>query len=110
MNMRSYDCCNTNQTSDTVGSLATMLKIISEPNRLRILCILQADREHCVCELLEHVPDMSQSLLSHHLADLKEAGLITSEKRGAKVYYSLTPTGADVTKTVLSLTKKEVLA
>lgn len=109
MNMHSYDCCSTTQTSDTVTSLADILKIISEPNRLRILCILQADREHCVCELLEHVPEMSQSLLSHHLADLKNAGLVTSEKRGAKVYYMLTTTGANVTRTVLSLTKKEVL-
>lgn len=107
--MRSYDCCNTTQTSDDVASLAATLKIISEPNRLRILCVLQTDTEHCVCELMEHIPDMSQSLLSHHLADLKSALLIESEKRGSKVYYRLTPNGAGVTETVLSLTKKEVL-
>lgn len=110
MNMCSYDCCSSPLPSDNLVSLASTLKIISEPNRLRILCVLQAGAELCVCELMEHIPDMSQSLLSHHLADLKSIGLIESEKRGSKVYYKLTPTGADVTKTVLSLTKKEVLA
>lgn len=104
--MRSYVCCSQTQTSDDVVALATTLRVISEPNRLRILCVLQAEAEHCVCELMEHLPDVSQSLLSHHLADLKTAGLVESEKRGAKVYYQLSDNGAAVTKTVLSLTKK----
>lgn len=108
MNMHSYTCCTPSAVSANVSSLASMLKTISEPNRLRILCILNNDEEHCVCEFSEHMKDVSQSLLSHHLADLRGAGLVESEKRGLRVYYRLTETGADITNKVLSLTTKEV--
>ena len=107
MNMNSYSCCNVEAgESAEVESLGELLGTIAEPNRLRVLCILQADGSHCVCDLNKHMPEVSQSLLSHHLADLREAGLVTSEKDGLKVYYSLTPKGAHITHTVLELTKK----
>jgi DNA-binding transcriptional ArsR family regulator len=47
--------------------------------------------------------DVSQSLLSHHLADLRGAGLVESEKRGLKVYYKLTEKGSSITNNVLLL-------
>lgn len=107
MNMSSYSCCRIEAgESAEVENLGELLGTIAEPNRLRVLCILQADGSHCVCDLNTHMPDVSQSLLSHHLADLREAGLVMSEKRGLKVYYSLTPKGAHITRTVLELTKK----
>jgi DNA-binding transcriptional ArsR family regulator len=103
MNMRSYNCCQAPDASTDISSLAALLKIISEPTRLRILCILNNDEEHCVCEFSEHIQEASQSLLSHHLADLRDAGLVTSEKRGLKVYYRLTERGSSAAETVLSL-------
>ena len=107
MNMNSYICCSVAAgESAEVENLSELLSTIAEPNRLRVLCILQADGSHCVCDLNKHMPEVSQSLLSHHLADLREAGLVTSEKKGLKVYYSLTPRGAHITHTVLELTKK----
>lgn len=92
MNMDSYSCC----TPDTkeyksVVSLSSLLKLVAEESRLKLLCILGSG-EHCVCEILEHV-DMSQSLVSHHLADMKQVGLVVDEKRGLRVYYQLTPKG-----------------
>ena len=107
MNMHSYTCCSDAVQSAEIASLASTLKIISEPNRLRILCALQNGKEHCVCELTDHLKDISQSLLSHHIADLRHAGLIAGEKRGLRVYYRLTTAGTTVTKTVLLLTKQE---
>jgi|GEM_PF-1333040 len=106
MNMRSYSCCTTTTESTDVASLASLLRIIGEPNRLRILCIMQNGEEHCVCEFGDHMKDVSQSLLSHHLADLREAGLVESEKRGLRAYYRLTKLGAETTATILSLTTK----
>ncbi len=106
MNMRSYTCCTNTVKTANISSLAVLLKAISEPNRLRILCILQTSEEHCVCEFSEHMPDISQSLLSHHLADLREAGLVESEKRGLRVYYRLTRFGAEATDKILSLSRK----
>jgi len=57
--------------------------------------------------MMKHV-DMSQSLISHHLKDLKEAGLVTDEKRGLRVYYSLTDKGKRITNLLLSFPQKGV--
>lgn len=86
-----------------------MLKILAEPNRLRILCVLNNENEHCVCEFKDHMPDVSQSLLSHHLADLKETGLVYSDKRGQRVYYTLSESGKHTMKHVLKLTKEDAI-
>jgi len=95
MNMGSYSCC----TPDTkeyksVVSLSSTLKVVAEESRLKLLCILGSGK-HCVCEILEHV-DMSQSLVSHHLADMKRAGLVMDDKQGLRVYYQLTKTGEKI--------------
>lgn len=108
MNMRSYNCCTTSTTtSANIEDIAKTLKLLGEPNRLRILCVLNANKEHCVCEFEDHLPDLSQSLLSHHLADLRDAGLVVSEKRGLRVYYRLTTYGESTIKRVLSIKKEE---
>lgn len=52
-----------------------------------ILCSL-VNGKKTVGELLEYVT-LSQSALSQHLAKLRAAGLVVSEKRGQMVYYSL---------------------
>lgn len=93
--MCSYNCCSTNKDEfRKITSLSSLLKIVSVESRLKLLCILKND-EHCVCEIDEHL-NMSQSLISHHLSDLKEAGLVIDEKRGQRVYYKLTNLGAKV--------------
>jgi ArsR family transcriptional regulator, arsenate/arsenite/antimonite-responsive transcriptional repressor len=103
--MDSYSCC-TDASGETkkLGRLQTLLGVISESSRLKILCILR-NGEHCVCELMEHV-HLSQSLVSHHMGDLKGAGIVTSEKRGLKVFYSLTPNGKRITDAVFNLVSK----
>jgi len=45
---------------------------------------------------MEHV-ELSQSLISHHLKDLKEINVVQDEKRGLYVYYSLTKRGKEIT-------------
>ena len=107
MNMSSYSCCSPSSSeSKQVVSLSGFLKIVSEESRLKLLCILRQG-EHCVCEIMEHV-DLSQSLISHHLKDLKEAGIVKDEKRGLRVYYSLTEKGKHITNLLFDITKKEV--
>ncbi|HUC89891.1 MAG TPA: metalloregulator ArsR/SmtB family transcription factor [Patescibacteria group bacterium] len=106
--MRSYSCCGTNSNaSKDIQNLSGLLKIVAEQNRLRLLCILRDGGEHCVCEFEEHATDLSQSLISHHLADLREAGLVTSEKRGLKMHYALSDQGKYVTDIIFSLTNKK---
>ena len=102
--MRSYNCCKPSViNSKNIEETAKLLKLLSEPNRLRILCVLSNNEEHCVCEFEDHLPDISQSLLSHHLADLKEAELVVSEKRGQRVYYTITESGNNITNHIFNL-------
>jgi|SRR3989338_8604457 len=102
MNMNSYSCCSPdNKESRKINSLSSLFQLIGERNRLQILCILRRG-PHCVCELIEHIR-VSQSLISHHLKDLKNAGLIQDDKQGLRVYYSLTDKGKDLSNTIFSL-------
>jgi ArsR family transcriptional regulator, arsenate/arsenite/antimonite-responsive transcriptional repressor len=106
MNMYSYKCCSAaSAEGKRVESLASILKIVAESSRLKLLCILNKG-EHCVCELMEHV-NMSQSLVSHHLRDLKDAGLVTDEKQGLRVYYALTDKGSQITNILFQIQHKE---
>ncbi|MBN2026198.1 MAG: winged helix-turn-helix transcriptional regulator [Actinobacteria bacterium] len=74
-----------------VDELSETLRVISDPNRLRILCALFSG-EKCVCEIEEGLA-ISQPLASHHLGVLREAGLVAVRKEGTSSFYSLV-TGA----------------
>jgi len=102
MNMNSYSCCSSKSNgSKQIASLSSLLKVVSEESRLKILCILQKGK-HCVCEIMEHVP-LSQSLISHHLKDLKETGIVIDEKKGLRAYYSLTKKGKLIINSLFKL-------
>lgn len=64
--------------------LVIFAKAISEPTRLRILNHLK--KECCVGELWKRL-GLPQNLTSHHLRVLRDAKLISAEKRGLKVVY-----------------------
>lgn len=108
MNMDSYSCCSSPLSLEfgQVVSLSNLLKLVSERSRLKLLCILRQG-EHCVCELEKHL-NMSQSLISHHLSDLKSANIVSDEKRGLKVYYSLSKKGKSVINLLFSINDVEV--
>lgn len=80
------DCCKNNSGKD-VKQTVEFLKIISEENRLKILCILW-NGEKCVCEIWQFL-SLPQNLISHHLKVLKDFGLISSRKESLKVFYKL---------------------
>lgn len=84
-----------------VDQLSALLTLLSEENRLRILFLLQAG-ERCVCKIFPELK-LSQSLVSHHLRDLKKLGLIADEKRGLYVFYSLTPRGKEITNLLFKI-------
>ena len=111
MNMNSCSC-NSSQMKVTNNrlidqSFGKMLRLIGDEKRLQILTTIQDGGEHCVCEFEEHLTGVSQSLLSHHLADLRNAGLVETEKKGLRVYYRLTDYGGRV-MSVLQNVKKEL--
>jgi ArsR family transcriptional regulator, arsenate/arsenite/antimonite-responsive transcriptional repressor len=69
---------------------ATLLKALADETRLDILGLLAAaDGELCVCHIEAHVKHLSQPTISHHLKQLREAGLVTAERRGTWVHYAI---------------------
>ena len=66
---------------------ATMLKQLANDKRLLILCQLVSG-EKSVSELSVNI-GLSQSALSQHLAKMRKAKLVQTEKRGQQVYYRL---------------------
>lgn len=68
--------------------LAKYAKALAHPARIAILQIL-AKQQSCMCgDIVEEIP-LSQSTVSQHLKELKEAGLITGDIEGAKVCYCI---------------------
>ena len=82
--------------AEAAQQLATVLKAIAEPTRLRLLSLVAAhdDGEACICDLTEPV-HLSQPTVSHHMKVLVEAGLLTREQRGKWAYYRLVPGAFD---------------
>ena len=81
------DCCESQKSKKELSEVVNFLKVISEENRLKILCILQKG-ELCVCDIWQYL-DLSQNLVSHHLKVLKVFGLVEFKKESTKVIYSL---------------------
>ncbi len=70
-------------------STATVLKALSDPTRLTMMAALwKAEAPICICDFTGSL-ELSQPTISHHMAKLKEAGLVDSEKHGIWVYYRL---------------------
>ena len=71
------------------AGFARLFRALGDPTRLEMVGLLAAQqKELCVCELEAHF-DLSQPTVSHHLRILREAGVVTSERRGTWVYYAL---------------------
>ena len=91
-------------TAAQAADLATLLKALADPTRLRLVSMVAAHEggEACVCDLTEAF-DLTQPTISHHLKVLREAGVITSERRGTWVYYRLLPTALERMAALLSI-------
>ena len=72
--------------------LALLFKAVADPVRLRLLSLIACHDggESCVCDLLDAF-DMTPPSISYHLKILREAGLLSSERRGTWVYYRVNP-------------------
>lgn len=77
---------------DAATSVASTLKALSDPLRLRMLSAIASDPrgESCVCDLAE-LAEVSQPTVSHHLKVLKDVDVLASERRGTWVWYRINP-------------------
>jgi ArsR family transcriptional regulator len=86
------------------AGLAQVFRALGDPVRLRLLSLIGAHQggEVCVCDLTTAF-NLAQPTISHHLKVLREAGIITSERRGTWVYYRLVPAALERMAALLSV-------
>jgi len=66
---------------------AEILKALANPVRLKIVEELSRG-DRCACEMIE-IAKVDVSVLSRHMAQLKNTGIVSEEKKGVRVYYHL---------------------
>lgn len=67
---------------------ASLFKCLSEPVRLRILYLLLDKGELCVCDIVDTL-GLSQSVVSRHLAYLRNNDLLSTRREGVWIYYQV---------------------
>jgi ArsR family transcriptional regulator len=78
--------------------VAAVYKALGDPTRIQMLHILATAREPvCVCDFTAAFK-LGQPTISHHLATLREAGIVTSFKRGIWAFYRLNPAMSSVAR------------
>jgi ArsR family transcriptional regulator len=67
-----------------------LLAALADPTRMEILRELAGSPEVCACDFMSCC-NVSQPTISHHLKVLRDAGAVTSERRGNWVFYAIAP-------------------
>ncbi|WP_431782441.1 ArsR/SmtB family transcription factor [Streptomyces chumphonensis] len=77
--------------AEEAEAASRMFRALGDPVRLRLFSAVASHEaaEACVCDISD--VGVSPPTVSHHLKKLKEAGLLTSERRGTWVYYRVEP-------------------
>lgn len=79
---------NQNPISELMEQAAYTLKAISQGTRLCVISLLAEKEEMNVSQLVEKL-NCEQSLLSHHLTDMRAKGILNCRREGRNCYYSL---------------------
>lgn len=80
--------------------LARLFHSLEDETRLRILALLLAAGELCVCDLIAALR-LPQSTVSRHLAHLKNAGWLRDRREGVWIYYAIEPALPTLHETLL---------
>jgi ArsR family transcriptional regulator len=81
---------------------AELMKALADPTRLTMIASLwKAKAPICICDFTAGL-ELSQPTISHHMAKLKEIGLVESEKQGIWIYYRLRGDLAPATRQLLA--------
>jgi DNA-binding transcriptional ArsR family regulator len=71
-----------------LATLADLLNAAGNIQRLKIIYLLHAHREMCVCDLAE-ILELTDSAVSQHLRKLKDKNIVRSRREKQTIYYSL---------------------
>lgn len=79
-------------TAADAADITVKLKALADPVRLQLFSAIasHAGGEACVCDISADI-EVSQPTISHHLKVLRDAGLLTSQRRASWVYYAVVP-------------------
>lgn len=104
MSIQDQGCCPSVLAAplgaEAADELAAAFSALADPVRLRLLSLVAEAGEVCSCDLQEPL-GKSQPTVSHHTKILAEAGLITGEKRGRWVWWSVVPGRLDQLRAAL---------
>jgi len=87
-------------STSLLATAAEAAKALSDPTRLAVAAALRDGGELCVCDLA-WVCERSDKLVSHHVRQLRAAGLARSRRDGKTVMYELTEAGVTLLSAVL---------
>ena len=68
--------------------LVGVCKIFSDTNRVKILSLIQREKDLCVCEICDTLA-LSQPLVSRYLKQMRELNLVKTQQQGKWMLYSL---------------------
>ena len=85
---KKFIAMNQNLNSELMEQAAYSLRAISQGTRLCVISLLAEQEEMNVSQLLEQL-NCEQSLLSHHLTDMRAKGVLNCRREGKNCYYSL---------------------
>jgi len=77
-----------NLTKQKILHYSLIFKVLANPIRLSVINLLNENQELTVNEICKNLK-CEQSLISHNLINMKNRGLLVTQKKGANVYYSL---------------------
>ena len=93
--------------NEKFNDYAILFKALSDPNRLLIINYL-LDSERCACKILEQL-QITQSTLSYHMKILCESKIVSSQKEGKWMHYSLNKSKIKELYEILEVFTKESL-
>jgi ArsR family transcriptional regulator len=96
-------CCGLPDVDRTwAEGTAGLMKALADPTRLTMVASLwKAEAPICICDFTAGL-GLSQPTISHHMAKLKDVGLVDAEKRGIWIYYRLGARLSPATRNVLA--------
>jgi ArsR family transcriptional regulator len=98
-------CCAPSSavTDEAAAELAKVFKALADPARVKILSMLLNKDEVCACDFSEGI-GKTAATTSHHLRLLREAGLVSTQKRGTWVWYRVVPDRLAAIRDALAVT------
>ena len=88
---------------DAALQIALRLKALADPVRIKLMSILLTTQEgqQCTCDLAT-VVGLAESTTSHHLGQLRKAGMVTAQRRGMNVFYEANATSLEALRSTLT--------